>query len=189
MERFSYLFLFLLIGGTALGAQPAFQQNADAERLYDFASREAQYLSLSKLTAAEVEYGSFGRVRRLQGQTGLIVAGANQLKSGDPATIILDKLSPMLLARKEDALSVRRVAPLRNGERYIFTDQSIGGIPVIGGGVNVKVSRADEIVAVSTLFVPGLDTSRSPALSCESAAEYLERALIAENLAARSSVC
>lgn len=186
MERISYL--FLLIWGTALSAEPTFQQSPEAERLYDFASREAQYHSLSHLTSAEVEYGSYGRIRSLHGRTGLIVTGANQLKSGDPATVILDKLRPMLLAGREEVLTVRRVVHLGNGERYIFMDQSIGGIPVIDGGVNVRVNRATEIVGVSSVFVPGLGVSRSPALSYESAAEYLERALIANELAVLPSI-
>lgn len=100
----------------------------------------------------------------------------------DSAEAILDTLKAMLMATDLDALTVRKVVHAF-GTRTIFMDQSIGGIPIIDGGVNVRTSEDGEIILVSSLFVPADPrASRKPPLSAEAATITLDEHLRASGL-------
>jgi Zn-dependent metalloprotease len=165
----------------AVAGPPTFQSSSDASRLYSPAARQAQYESLQRVAAAEIEYGPFGRLRSINGRTGLAVNDVSRLTEGASAAAILEPLKSMLMATSLDALRVRKLVHAF-GAWTIFMDQSIDGIPVIDAGLNVRVSETGEIILVSALFVPAdPSASRKPQLSAEVAIRRLKEHLVASN--------
>lgn len=178
-RNWRYAALCALLPLLAVAGPPTFQASSDASRLYSPATRQAQYESLQRVAAAEIEYGPFGRLRSIKGTTGIPASGVSRLKEGGSAAEILDSLRPMLMATPLDALRVRKVIHAF-GAWTIFMDQSIDGIPVIDAGVNVRASESGEIILVSSLFVPAdPSASRKPQLSAEVAISRLQEHLVA----------
>ncbi|MBB6096243.1 Zn-dependent metalloprotease [Povalibacter uvarum] len=181
MRRFARCLLLLF--GVALfswaeASPPTLQQDPDASSLYDFAKRDAQYRALASIPDAVVKYGKYGRLRQLDGRTGIGVAGAAKLKPGDSAEPILRRLKPILLASGSESLIVRHAGrdPLGAGN-FLFTDQLIGGIPVLDGGVNIILDSRGEVSKVISFFVPEGTENRSPKLSLKDAQARLRQLL------------
>lgn len=175
--------VFFLVGVVAsLSAQadpPKLQQEPDAARLYGLAAREAQYQALSAIPEAEVKYGKYGRLRQLDGNTGIRVADATKLKRGDSAGPIFQKLKHVLLANGAESLVVHQAGRSPIGtSHFVVTDQVIDGIPVIDARVNILVDPSGEILMVNSLFVPQGKASRTPQISLQAARAKLTQTLV-----------
>lgn len=168
-------FSFATVG--VLADSPQLQTTPDAARQYDLAQREAQYQKLLSIPDAVVEYGRFGRVRQLDGHSGIFLPDVSKLKTGDSAAAPLLKLKSILLAGGSESLVIREVVPAPKGAHYLFTNQTIDGIPVIDGRVNFILAPNGEVVMMSSLFVPRGNATLTPKLSLELAKAKLEQAL------------
>lgn len=179
----------VLLSLAAHADPPALQQDRGAARVYDLAAREAQYQELAAIPGAKVQYGKFGRVRQLDGPTGFRVPQAVKLKRGDSADPLFQKVKRILLANGNESLVVRESGPEPGGSnRFLFTDQVIDGVPVIGGHVNFIVKPTGEILMMNSLFVPEKGAKRTPNVSINVAKDNLKRTLIEAQLADEGSV-
>lgn len=102
LDGFTRGFLFVTISvilvRAAYAEPPALQNDRATARLYELAAREAQFQSLAAIPDADVEYSNFGRLRRLEGNTGVLIPEILSAKRGDSAAAVLRKLKAMLLA-------------------------------------------------------------------------------------------
>ena len=167
--RILFLSISLLSSLAAQADGPTLQLSASSARIYSLATREAQYQALWAMPAVELEYGPHGRVRKIEGHTGIFAANGKVLKRGDDVGALFDGLKPVLLANGAESLIVRHrgVAPI--GGHYFMTDQFIDGIPVLDARVNFVVDLNGEITMVNSLFVPQAGVSRTPKLSSHAA--------------------
>jgi hypothetical protein len=157
---------------------PALQQDPVSARLYDLATREAQYNALRAIPGAQVQYGSFGRLKQLDGLTGIRVPEATKLKRGDSADILFQGVKRMLLATDAESLVVSESGTEPFGTNYfVFTDQVIDGIPVIDARVNFLLDANNEIKLIVSQFVPRWNASSKPQLSEQAAKAKLAQVL------------
>lgn len=184
------LILVAAYQSAAVAGTPALQDSAPATKAYDLAAREAQYRALAAMPRIDVTYGAFGRVRFVEGSTGLFIFEASRITQGDPADGVLHALGPILMRSKSERLQVGSMQDraLLGGGRDLFLDQSIDGIPVIDGGVNVRTNREGEVVAISSKFVPKGNVSRLPKLSLPETRQKLAASLVDGGLATQGSL-
>lgn len=168
---------------------PTLQQDSHAARLHSLAAREAQLQALSAMPGADVEYRAYGRLRKVEGHTGIFVAGVARLKRGDSAAALFQKTKQILLANGAESLVVRESgrSPIGAGQ-FVFTDQVIDGIPVIDARVNFIVDSHDEILMINSLFVPQGKARTAPQISMQAAKTELEQFLAEAQQADEGSV-
>jgi hypothetical protein len=110
------------------------------------------------------------------------VPAAAKLKRGDSADALFKVVKRILMADGQESLVVRDTGPMPSGipfgsGRYFFTDQQIGGIPVLGSRVNFVLDPKGQIVMINSLFVPQGEVSTTPQISLETARAELESEL------------
>lgn len=178
MQRFRcrlLLTLLLLLPLTIYGETPKLQQSLKAAQLYDLVTREGQYGALSAMPQVDVEYGAFGRIRKVEGSSGIHLSNAAQLKAGDKATELLERLRGLLMANGSESLLVKMLIRSPKGDgHFILTQQAIGGIPVLDARVNVFVSNSGEIQTINSLFTSQGIAGTSPELSAPLAKARLQ---------------
>ncbi|HKU13168.1 MAG TPA: hypothetical protein VJQ52_02160, partial [Steroidobacteraceae bacterium] len=59
---------------------PTLQRSVNSAGIYSLTAREAQYQALSAMPAIEIEYGPHGRVRRIEGHTGIFAVSSKALR-------------------------------------------------------------------------------------------------------------
>ena len=144
-------FLLLLLPLTTYAETPKLQQSAQAAHLYDLATREAQHRALSAMPPVDVEYRAFGRIRQVEGSSGIRLSNTVGLRAGDKATELLEKLRALLMANGSESLVVKMSTRSPKGDgQFILTQQVIGGIPVLDARVNVSESRSEPPSRAST---------------------------------------
>lgn len=93
------------------------------------------------------------------------------------------------MATGQEQLVVRYDGSDGYGGRAVFMDQSIRGIPVLDGGVNVRLNANGEVTAAFSRFVPSSVTlSRMPTVTLRYAQQSVEQSLINTGLARASTV-
>jgi hypothetical protein len=98
-----------VLGVSALSSQagtPKLQASAEAARLYDLATREAQYRAVSAMPQVDVEYGAFGRIRKIEGHTGIFLPQTAQIQPGKRADELARRVQGLLMADARDTLVV-----------------------------------------------------------------------------------
>jgi len=177
--RICVLVFGLAFSVAASADRPVLQQDPASAKLYDLATREAQYNALRAIPDVQVQYGSFGRLKQLDGLTGIRVPQARSLKRGDSADVLFQSVKHMLLARNDSkALVVSESGTEPFGtNRFVFTDQVIDGIPVIDARVNFLLDSNDEIKLIVSQFVPRGNASTTPQMSEQTAKTRLEQTL------------
>lgn len=170
--------VFSLLAVTSTAGTPALQTSTEATRAYDLATREAQHRALLAMPQIDAEYGSYGRLRKVEGRTGIYLPAVKALRQGDRAADLFKRLSGLLMASGSESLVVQVSGrtPLGNGY-FAFADQVINGIPVIDARVNVVISDDGEIQTINSLFVPQGGARSSPDLSAQAAKTQLQQQL------------
>lgn len=148
---------------------------------------QRQYEALSKMPSVEVAYTDLGLLYRLKGPTGIVfTSGFRGLQLGEAAPEALAKLGPILLASGSETFTVRRNDISGGmGYRRIILQQSIRGIPVVSGLLDLDVDDANGMLhELHSRFVPDRGLPSKPKLTADEAAqravEYLEGAQWAE---------
>ena len=167
---------------------PTLQRSVNSAGIYSLTAREAQYQALSAMPAIEIEYGPHGRVRRIEGHTGIFAVSSKALRRGEGAGAVFGSLRAALLASGTESLVVRRsgVAPI--GGHYVMTDQFIDGIPVLDARVNFVVDANGEITMVNSLFVPQAGVSKTPKLSSQAARTRLTQLFADPRVAEKATI-
>jgi hypothetical protein len=146
---------------------------------------QGQYDALSKMSSVDVTYNELGLLYRLEGATGIMFSDAfRRLQLGEAAPEASEKLGSILLATGTETFVVRRndvPGPLRR----IVIEQSIRGIPVLGGLSDLDVDDTSGMLRdLHARFVPDRGLPTGPRLTgreaYERTVEYLERAGWAE---------
>lgn len=173
--------LFLgVLGVSALSTQadtPKLQTSAEAAELYDLAAREAQFRAISAMPQVDVEYGAFGRVRKIEGHTGIFLPQRAQLQPGKKADELARRVQGLLMADAADTLVVVVAgrAPIGDGD-FVFTEPTIADIPVIDARVNFVIGADGEVQTINSLFVPRGNAPTTPDISAQAAkAKLLEQ--------------
>lgn len=169
--------IVLAFGLSAQADPPKLQQDGDATSMYSLAAREAQHQALSAIPGVEVKYGTKGRVRQIDGKTGIRVANAERLKRGDSVEYLHQKLKPILLANGSESLSVHQAGRMPDGGSFLMTNQVIDGIPVLDARVNFLLDHTGEIQMMNSLFVPQGKARSTPQLSLLAARAKLSQSL------------
>ena len=180
MRRHLYVLIpvFSLLALPSAAGTPQLQTSTEAARTYDLATREAQHRALLAMPQIDAEYGSYGRLRKAEGRTGIYLPGIKTLQKGDNASGLLKRLSGLLMASGSESLVIEVSGPTPIGRGYFaFADQAIQGIPVIDARVNVVVSDDGEIQTINSLFVPQGGASSTPDLSAQAAKAKLQQQL------------
>jgi hypothetical protein len=102
--RFVSISLFTLFTASTQAGTAALQASPQAARVYDLAAREAQFQAISAMPQVDVEYGSVGRIRSIEGHTGIYLPGIARLKQGENATELLQRLRGLLMASGSESL-------------------------------------------------------------------------------------
>ena len=158
--NFSVTLAVVLLPLTVLGAgspemqtpsPPTLQTSAASARLYDLASREAQYDALRAMSKVDVQYEKAGRVQIVEGATGLFPA-VRSLQPGDAPAQLLQQVGPLLMATSSDGLRVKSVEDRRlrsggfeRGGYDVFLEQTVNGLPVIDAPVNLRTTETGEL--------------------------------------------
>ncbi|HEY4367408.1 MAG TPA: hypothetical protein VGN07_09280 [Steroidobacteraceae bacterium] len=150
----------IVVMETSSAAPAVLQVSKESANIYSNELRNAQFQRLSSMRGVDVGYDEYGRMRTIQGPTGIFVADAAKIKAGDRMLSLLSELKEVLMATGSESLTVRRVVPAINGGRVIDMDISIDGMPMVDGGVNIRVSKDDEIDLLGSRFVPGVAVTK-----------------------------
>ena len=126
-----------------------------------------QYEVLRSMTLESVEYSPQGPIKRIKGQTGLVLPTyVTQLKEGDSADFILPILEDILLANGSESLIVHQIREQIGSELGLLLKESIGGIPVINSLVAVKFDpKSMRVSYVGAHFVPDRELVRTPKIT------------------------
>jgi Zn-dependent metalloprotease len=201
--RFSVTLAAVLFPSTVLSAgspemrtpvPPTLQTSAASARLYDVASRKAQYDALRAMTKVDVQYGKAGRVQIVEGSTRLFPA-VRSLKPGDAPARLLQQVGPLLMATSSDGLRVKSVEDrkLRSGGfepggHDVFLEQTVNGLPVIDAPVNLRTTETGELIVISSRFVPAADVSKQPVLGLKAVRQIVLHDLVEGGVAATGSI-
>lgn len=173
---------------TSSAAPPALQQSQESVNLYSSELRNAQFQRLRSMRSVDVEYDNYGRVRTLRGSSGIHIPDVEKLKTGDSAKTVLGELKEVLMVTGSESLTVRHVVNAINGGRAVFMDVAIDGIPVIDGGVNIRVDVDGQIDLMGSKFVRATGSSKKNVRSAEMAKADLLKALEETGKANRTAV-
>lgn len=191
MRAISALFVVVLLVAafeTARAEPATLQRSEQAASLYSRELRDAQFERLRAMADVDVEYDQFGRVRTVNGASGIRVANAAQLKAGDSTGTLLGELKAILMATGSESLVVRHAAGAINGGQALFMDVSIDGIPVVDGGVNIRVNKDGEIDLLGSTFVSLASVDRTKIRRVEDSKEDLLSALEMTGTVVRAAV-
>jgi hypothetical protein len=126
-----------------------------------------QYDVLQGMTLESVQYSPQGPIKRIKGETGLVLpAYVTQLKEGDAADFILPILRDVLLANGSESLVVHQVREQGRFEKGLLLKESIGGIRVIGSLVAIKFDpKSMRVSYVGARFVPDRELVLTPEIT------------------------
>jgi Zn-dependent metalloprotease len=172
------LSVFALLAASAQAETAKFQDSPEAARAYPTVKREAQLQAVSAMPQVDVQYGAYGRIRRIEGRSALFLPSVARLKKGDKATELLQRVKGLLMASGSESLIVQESGrPPAGGGYYAFTQQMIQGVPVLDAPVNVLVGEDGEVQMIDALFVPQGAAKLLPDLSAKEAKASLEKQL------------
>src|SRR5262245_61931808 len=119
MRHRQYLALAVL-SACALAAEagnPKLQTSRESAKLYELAEREAQFQAVSAMPQVEVDYGAYGRIRKIEGHSGVVLSSTAQLKQGEKAPELLYRMKGLLMASGTESLVVKVSGrdPMGNG--------------------------------------------------------------------------
>jgi Zn-dependent metalloprotease len=182
--------LFAAVPVAARGAEdPPVQSNTRQPQAVPPDALERQRQMVSSLPDATVAYDDLGGVRRLTGRTGLYLSDPSAATPlADPGAEALDLLGPMFLATGSERLTLRGVRDLDLGERLIVYEQSIRGIPVVGGLAVTVEAETGHITGLNASFLPDRRLPEAPVLKPAEARRRLEAALVGSTFAQPGSV-
>jgi Zn-dependent metalloprotease len=149
--------------------RPELQKSEQAAKLYSLAARESQFHALSSLPLSSVDYENHGRLQKLDGRTGIYIPRDAQFRKSEVSAWLFQRLKSMLLASGNEELKINGVVTNLAGERFVFLDQWIAGLPVIDGGVNLRSAKSGEILQANSRFVPAWQPVTRPKLTLEKA--------------------
>jgi len=141
---------------------------------------ERQFAFLHSLPAVKVEYAPRGATRRISGSTGIVLSNyGRNLKAGDTASEVLVKFGAALLARNSEELRVAAVETMPSThERVIKLEQSIRGIPVLAGEVNLGIDQVTgEVTTLTAEFLSDYGLPTKPTISGSDAKRMLLAAM------------
>jgi hypothetical protein len=166
--------LLTLASAGERGPGPPIERRAsDVALPVDTEALHRQYVALSAMPSVEVTYSALGPVRLVQGAIGIVLSSETRnLERGQEAPELLQKFKNVLLAMGSETLKVSRNERPPGQYRYLTTDLFINGIPVLYGGVSLKIDEATGLVEVlGANFVPDRGLPRQPNLSQADAAK------------------
>ena len=179
------IFLWCTPGQEAGAVAPKLLRSQDLAIPVEESALQRQYEALSKMSSIDVTYNKLGLLYRLEGPTGIVFSESfRQLRLGDAAPEAVEKLGPILLATGSETFVVRR-NDVPQPHRRITLQQSIRGIPVLGGLSDIDVDEQSGMLRVMySRFIPDRGLPKKPKLTAEEAfqrtVEYLEGAGWAE---------
>lgn len=168
---------------------PVVRQVSEVALAVDAETLNRQYAALSSMSSVKVAYSALGPVRSVEGATGIVLSSPTRnLKPGDNASELLQKFKDVLLAAGNETLKVR-LNQMSATDRFIKTDEFINGIPVLYGGVSVRIEEATGLVEVlGAHFLPDRGLPRQPKLSEADAAKRVAQLLVESREAQPGSV-
>jgi hypothetical protein len=164
---------------------PRLIRSQEVAILLDQPILQEQYDVLSKMSSVDVTYDRLGLLYRLEGFTGIVFSDAfRRLQLGEAAPEALEKLGSILLATGTETFVVRR-NDVPEPYRRIVLEQSIRGIPVLGGLSDIDLDETSGMLRIMhSRFVPDRGLRTGPRLTGQKAyertVEYLESAGWAE---------
>jgi len=99
--------LFALFAVSSHAETAKLQTSPEAVHAYPLVKREAQLQAVSAMPQVDVEYGAVGRIRRVEGHSGIFVPSVARLKQGDKATELLQRVKGLLMASGSESLIVK----------------------------------------------------------------------------------
>lgn len=170
---------------------PVVRHVSDVALPVDAETLNRQYHALSSMPSVRVVYSALGPVRSVEGDTGMVLSSATRsLNEGQAASEILSKFKDVLLAAGSETLEVRwnQMSSTRQ-HRFISMDQFINGIPVLYGGVSVRIEEGTGLVeSLGATFLPDRGLPRQPKLSEADAAKRVAQYLVERGGAKPGSV-
>jgi hypothetical protein len=139
------------------------------------AALQRQYDALQAMRLDSIEYSHLGSVKRISGDTGVVLPSrAADLKAGDSGADLLQLFGDILLAHGTETLKVTRNDAVYHGtnssKRGVRLSQEIDGIPVINSFIGINydevMRRVSRFVAS---FMPDRGLLRTPKLSAQQA--------------------
>jgi len=149
----------------------------------DSEALQRQYSALSQMRVDSVSYSILGPVKRLVGDTGLLLPlSATDLKAGDTASNLVSLFQDLLLAKGDESLKVISHDEVGfhadPSTRVLKMSQEIGGIPVINSFVGVNYDdKSREVSKLNAAFLPNRGLDRVPKIPSTSAEKLLSEAL------------
>ncbi|MET0555427.1 MAG: M4 family metallopeptidase [Vicinamibacteria bacterium] len=174
--------LLFVLGLTAgVGPVLASEPSPDAAR--------RQRESIAAMPSVDVVYGDDGSVQGINGDTGLFLSDPGTTPMiVDHGAAALRVLGPALRAAGTERLSVRRVFPVKAGQRIVHYDESIRGIPVRGGLAIAIDAETGRVSSVGSRFVADDGLPAGPRLDEAAARRTLVEALVGSQFAEAGSV-
>lgn len=142
---------------------------------------QRQYEAIAAIAPAKIRYTSRGPVHILRARdTGpALPSSIRELQEGsEAADAILPIVGDLLLARGNESLRVRVNGLIGPSTRTLRLEQSIRGIPVIGGLVAIDYDESTmRLKVLAANFVPGRELPNEPKLSAKDAELLVPTAL------------
>jgi hypothetical protein len=177
------------VSDLAVGAPPVLLKSENLPVVVEPEALQKQIDVLSAMRGVEIEYSRLGPVSQVIGRTGVeLPRSVREFREGSINTGLLDGLGPMLLATGREALVVKSNR-YYGSSREIETEQTIRGIPVVGGLVTASIDETSgEVLAIVAAFLPDRGLPRKPKLSADQAWQALVRVFEASGDASPGSL-
>lgn len=177
-------FLAIFLAATASAGErpagpPVLLRAGDLPTAVEAEALQHQFAALSSMPEVKVQYSARGPVKSIRGNTGVILpASVRHLKEGSSAKVLLDAFSSVLLATGSETFTVRQTRHSPPREWDIRADESIRGIPVIGGRIAVAFDDETGVVRYfGAAFLPDRNLPKKAGLTAAQAWQALVRAL------------
>jgi hypothetical protein len=181
--------LLISVAGLAVGAPPVLLKPENLPVVVEPEALRRQFDVLSAMRGVEIEYSRLGPVSQVIGRTGVeLPRSVREFREGSINTGLLEGLGSMLLATGREALVVKSNR-FYGSSREIETEQTIRGIPVVGGLVTASIDETSgEVLAVVAAFLPDRGLPSKPKLSADQAWQALVRVFEASGDASPGSL-
>jgi hypothetical protein len=171
--------------GAAADCTPAQPDPFESMIAVDPAVRQRQEDALRSMSLDLVEYSLRGPVKRLRGETGIVLpVDIARRQEGDSVDDVLHLFADVLLANGTESLVLKQHRERLGAERSLMLTQTIRGIPVFNSVVAIAYDGTTRrVTQLIGSFIPDRDLPQEPRLSAEEAEQVVPRALaIAERI-------
>lgn len=147
---------------------------------------QRQYNALQAMRLDSVEYSRLGSVKRIAGDTGVVLPPrARNLKAGDSGSDVLQLFKDVLLAGSTESLRVIRHDEVgfnpNPSIRSLRLSQEIRGIPVINSFVGINYDDATRRMSKFVArFIPDRGLDQVPKISAKRAERLIPGVIVAE---------